>query len=489
MRYFFDFDRTVFDTPSFKKEFARHPSLRELLGQVKALVAEILDPHKRVSFRHIVMRTLGTYASHRRFGFAEHELKEYLYPDAVEFFKAHGKDCVIVTYGVRAFITAKVANALSEFPLAGIVYTHRKKGRTIKRLTKGQRGPFVFVDDAHFQLESVSETCPEVEVVEMRRDKGTGDGRWPVIHSFDELHKGDASPEVDIPTAKIGVILNTASGSTEFMAEENVRAILKEAGAEHVNIWSASASSVDKAFEKAAAYAPDILIVLGGDGTIRAAAEACTSAGPLLIPLPGGTMNMLPKALYGTRTWDEALHDTLLHPHVQAVSGGSVEGKQFFIAAIAGAPTLWTHAREAFRNGNLKEAIRNARHALRNMFIGTIRYTFSKEHKGNTEAVAIICPLISSVLSNTDRSFEAAAISVKGAGEVLGLASSAAFGKWRDDRRVTVVKTQEVEISSNKELPLILDGEAVQLGSRVRATFVPVAFKVLVPRKAVRALL
>jgi len=206
MRYFFDFDRTVFDTPTFKKDFAHHPSLMELLRQAKALVLELLDPNRKLTFRRIVTRTLGTYASHRRLGFDQHELKEYLYTDAVEFFTTYGKDCTIVTYGVRAFITAKVANALTHFPLADIVYTHRKKGRTIKRLTQGHEGPFVFVDDAHFQLESVSAWCPDVTVVEIRRDQGTGDGRWPVIRSFDELHplleerkSIESPPSVEVP--------------------------------------------------------------------------------------------------------------------------------------------------------------------------------------------------------------------------------------------------------------------------------------------------
>lgn len=187
MRYYVDFDRTVFDTPAFKEEFSHTPTLSELWQQAVDLVKEIFSKERTLTLRRIVARTLGTYASHRRFGFSRHELKEYLYPDAVEFFKTHGEICTIVTYGVRAFITAKVANALTTFTLKDIVYTHNKKGRTIQRLTNGEPGPYVFVDDAVFQLESVSKVCPNVQCVEIRRDGGEGDGRWPVIRSFAEL--------------------------------------------------------------------------------------------------------------------------------------------------------------------------------------------------------------------------------------------------------------------------------------------------------------
>ncbi|HRH55702.1 MAG TPA: diacylglycerol kinase family protein [Candidatus Paceibacterota bacterium] len=484
MRYFFDFDRTVFNTPAFKKDFARHPSLRELLAQAKAIVLEVFDPNKKTSLRRIVTRTLGTYASHRRFGFTPLELKEYLYPDAVEFFSKYGKDCVIVTYGVQAFITAKVANALSDFSLADVVYTSRKKGRTIKRLTKGHQGPFVFVDDAHFQLESVSKVCPDVEVIEIRRDGNPGDGRWPVIRSFDELPEHAVPADINLSTAKIAVVINTASGSYDPKAEEKIRAMLSEVGAREPRVWAGDGTIMDSAFKEVSSYAPDILIVLGGDGTIRAAAEACTSKGPLLVPLPGGTMNMLPKALYGTCTWDTALKDTLAAPRTQTVSGGVVEGRQFFIAAIAGAPTLWAHAREALREGDIGAAMQKGVHAFQNMLSLQVEYSFSKQPKASAEAVAIICPLISDVMGNTERSLEAAAITIKGAGEVLGLASTAAFGQWRDDACVSSVRTDDIQISADTEIPLILDGEAVALGNTLHITFVPESFSALVPGHA-----
>ena len=187
MTYFFDFDRTVFDTESFKHAFKERVPFRELRKQFREVIAEAFHSDRTLSRRKVFARTAGTYASHRRFTFPAEEVQKFMYPDAIEFFKKYGKDCTIVTYGVRAFITAKVASALSEFELNDIVYTHRRKGRTIRRLTKDKPGPFTFVDDAHFQLHSVAKTCPEVSVIEIRRDGKRGEGTWPVIHSLDEL--------------------------------------------------------------------------------------------------------------------------------------------------------------------------------------------------------------------------------------------------------------------------------------------------------------
>lgn len=188
MKYFLDFDRTIFDTPAFKLSVARRPTVAELGTQFRLAFAELLNPGEGLSRRRVLRRTFGTFMSHGRFAFSPEELKGFLYPDTPGFLATN--DCTVVTYGVEAFIKAKVISALTNVPVTDIVYTHRKKGRTIKRLTAENEGPFAFVDDAVFQLESVGAWCPDVLLYEMRRDGGKGDGRWPVVRSLDELPRG-----------------------------------------------------------------------------------------------------------------------------------------------------------------------------------------------------------------------------------------------------------------------------------------------------------
>ncbi len=187
MHYFVDFDRTVFDTPSFKKAFARRVGVSELLAQAWVVVKAAFDPDRTVPLRRIATTAFGTFASHGRFGFTPGELKRYLYPDAVTFLETHAADITIITYGVRSFITAKVTDALTDVPLRDIIYTHKKKGRVLRAYIDTTTEPVTFVDDAIFQLESVAKHCPEVKGVEIRRDGSRGDGRWPIIRDFTEL--------------------------------------------------------------------------------------------------------------------------------------------------------------------------------------------------------------------------------------------------------------------------------------------------------------
>jgi diacylglycerol kinase family enzyme len=282
---------------------------------------------------------------------------------------------------------------------------------------------------------------------------------------------------------KVGAIINTSSGGCDSESEQKMLSILKRAGVVKSKMWCGGADHMEPSFEDATEQKLEVLVVLGGDGTIRTAAQACAEKGPYLIPLPGGTMNMLPRALYGDVSWEEALKKTLTAPSVKVLSGGRIADKHFFIAAIVGAPALWVKPREAMREGDIVDAIEKGSVAFRNMFETKVQYYISEETKGEAEAVALICPLISEEISDWEQALEAAVIDVESAAEVISLASTAAFGKWRDDRNVFLTKTKRVDVQSSKDIPATLDGETVNLGRSAEVDFVSRAVNVLVPAK------
>ncbi len=288
---------------------------------------------------------------------------------------------------------------------------------------------------------------------------------------------------IRLSESKVGVIINTSSGGCDSESEQKIFSILTRAGIVEPKVWCGEAKEMERSFAEAAGHKLEVLIVLGGDGTIRTAAEVCAEKGPYLIPLPGGTINMLPRALYGDVAWEESLKNTLTAPSLKVLSGGRIAGKQFLIAAIVGAPALLAEPRESMREGNIVDAIEKGSVALRKMFETKIQYRISGEMKGEAEAVALICPLISEQMSDSDQAFEAAIIDVESAAEVVRLATTAAFGKWRDDRNILLTKTKRVDVQSNKDIPATLDGERVNLGRSAEIDFVSRALAVLVPAK------
>lgn len=279
---------------------------------------------------------------------------------------------------------------------------------------------------------------------------------------------------------RIVAVLNIGSGSCDANSEAQAKAVFDQAGLSHVKVVGVEPGDLDKALDDAVANT-DVLVVLGGDGTISAAAGRCGGSGPLLIPLPGGTMNMLPKALYGDRPWREALAETLANPKVHDVSGGKADDRRFFCAAILGAPSLWAQAREAARKGDMVEAVKRAVTATRRSLTESLDYDFGGGKTGTAEAVVVICPAISKDMHPDEPTLEAAAVDPETASRLFGLAFHAAFDDWRNGASVSLAKVKTLCVTGHGEVPVILDGETVRMGRTVEIGFIPVAFRALVP--------
>lgn len=285
---------------------------------------------------------------------------------------------------------------------------------------------------------------------------------------------------------RLVAVVNTASGSAHAGSEAEIKTIFQTAGLGHADVICVGPDQIDEALSRGVANA-DVLVVLGGDGTIRSAAEKCAGGAVLLVPLPGGTMNMLPKALYGERPWAQALADTLADPQSHDVSGGMAGEHAFFVAALLGAPTLWADAREALRDANVIEAAKRSITAARRSLTEPLEYVFGDTMRGSAEAVAVVCPLISKVMDEAERGLEAAAVDTVTAGEALRLGFHALFDDWRDDPAVKRAKVKTITVTGHGRVPVMVDGEKMHMGRVVDIRFTPLAFRALVPASGPQA--
>jgi hypothetical protein len=171
MRYYLDFDRTVFDTESWKAYMRARPGM-EALASV---------PDEEMS------ATLAGMAHRGEVSYAPGELSHLLFPDAAQFLRDKENAVTILTFGDPVLQELKAKSALYGIPRMSVMYTGDVlKGAYLAPHTHLHHDALA-VDDLPVQLESLAEGCPPLALYEMRRDGEAGDGRWPVIRSLAEL--------------------------------------------------------------------------------------------------------------------------------------------------------------------------------------------------------------------------------------------------------------------------------------------------------------
>lgn len=280
--------------------------------------------------------------------------------------------------------------------------------------------------------------------------------------------------------SRIEVVINTASGGATPAAAEEMRAILDERGLS-ANIQVAGGADVAELLQAAIDARPDLLIVLAGDGTARSAAELAGPDGPLLAPLAGGTMNMLPHAVYGAVPWPEALAEVLDRGVEKRIGGGRIDGRSFLVAAIVGAPALWAPAREAVREGKLGLAMARVRRAWGRAFSGRLRYSIDGGLRGKAEALAFLCPLASKALDDREQALEAAVIDARNVAEAARIGFNALIDDWRKDPAVKALACREARIWAAGRVPGALDGEPVWLPAKASVDWRPNVARLLAP--------
>lgn len=153
MRYYLDFDRTIFDTDAFATYWQQRS--QDDGGQDGV--------------------------------FAPEELGRFLYPDAAQFLRDKENAVTIITFGEPAFQEAKIKSALHGIPRMSVMYTGEvRKGEFLAPHTH-LHNDAVLVDDSPEELAVLAHECPELLLREIRRDGEVGDGRWQVVRSLGEV--------------------------------------------------------------------------------------------------------------------------------------------------------------------------------------------------------------------------------------------------------------------------------------------------------------
>jgi diacylglycerol kinase family enzyme len=278
-------------------------------------------------------------------------------------------------------------------------------------------------------------------------------------------------------------LFNPASGSVPADGGERMRVSLEAAGVRGAELVQTDHADFEKQLKQLAAEDPDLFIVWGGDGTLKAALEIVGKVTPNLLLLPGGTMNLLPRAIHGEKTWDAILAEAVAAPKRRMLPAGKVNDALFFCAMMAGAPAYFAEARESLRRGELVKATTEARAAIDvlNTLQLHARYGVGKGSDGGSLPTTSIVGAVVGSLTKAGNGMEVAALADPTTGGALNVVWTSFFSDWRTAPGVLAIPATWLEIASEdgENIHLIADGESITAGRKVRVTFVEEAAQCL----------
>ncbi|NIJ39245.1 diacylglycerol kinase family enzyme [Sphingopyxis panaciterrae] len=202
----------------------------------------------------------------------------------------------------------------------------------------------------------------------------------------------------------------------------------------------------------------DLLLVWTGDGTINAAASGAAGWDGAVLPLPGGTLNLLSKALHGDRPAPDILTEALAGkgrrtpvPIVRSDAGDA------FITVVAGPATRWAEVRETMRQDGLIEAAGAAPDALDAMLNAPGVRVAGQE---KTYPAIILTP--------TEQGLRADGILTEGTADVLRHGLAWLGGDFRDGPSEELAAGETIILESERPISLEYDGELRETSSPAR---------------------
>lgn len=276
-------------------------------------------------------------------------------------------------------------------------------------------------------------------------------------------------------------LFNPASGSVMADGAERLRTALEAAGVSGAELVEIDRSDCETQLKQLADAKPDIFVVWGGDGTLRSALTTVGKTTPNLLLLPGGTMNLLTRSIHGEKTWEQVLSSVIAAPKRVTLPAGKVNSEFFYCAMLAGAPARFAEARESLRRGEFVKAASEAAAALETL--GALHlnacyrdgYTFERSSLPPTSVIgALVGPLA------RDHAMEIAALTEPTAGSALGVVWSSFISDWRNAQNITIVPARSLVIETEDgDIPVVIDGEAMDAGDRVQVSYIEEAAQCL----------
>ncbi len=198
----------------------------------------------------------------------------------------------------------------------------------------------------------------------------------------------------------------------------------------------------------------DVVAVAAGDGTINATAAALDSWGGALLVLPGGTMNLLAKALHGDAVPTAiiaAVADPVATRTLPTVDAGE---HRAIVGAIVGPGASWVHSREAVRHNHWGRLRRALRLAMLRSLGHSVRTVAGVKRSRGYRAIFI---------HPDDDLLSLVKVSTAGWTDGVRLGFQYLTGSWENARGIDRERVERVVLAEIRPTFALFDGEPIRL--------------------------
>lgn len=293
---------------------------------------------------------------------------------------------------------------------------------------------------------------------------------------------------------RVRAVINQHSGTgAQIEAMEPALRAVAEIRGWDVSMSVVPAADLDRTLKEIVAQKPDVLIIGGGDGSIRAALARVMDTQTVLGIIPMGTMNFVAKDLHIPVTTGEAIA-SLATAVVREVDVGEVNGSHFFHSSAIGIVPTLAEKREEIREANgfrarlrgLAEAVRTAAQAQPVSLV--LEHDGERENERTFSLIVANNPLSSDPLTPYRRHVvdggELSAYIARHEGRwgIARLLLTFGSGWWFWDRSITEIKASSLRVKARRRrIAVSNDGEVEMLNLPLWYKVHPRAVRVLAP--------
>ena len=294
----------------------------------------------------------------------------------------------------------------------------------------------------------------------------------------------------------VHAIINLQAGSALGGGTDDLQRLLQETYRRHcaeIGVEAVEPQDLESAIAEALEPGIEVLVVAGGDGTIRSAASALIGTDVALGIIPLGTFNRLGREL-GIPLDPQAAVEALVAGREKQIDVARLNGRLFLCNSLIGLPVQFSEERQALRGRSLTERINGYLRAMLTILSSRRRIRISIDDGEDKKVLRVLSLAVSNNPYDSEtgfglqrRSFDSGRLGLYASSHhsavgTLWLALRALLGLWPEESAFEYAEARRLVIESNRrKIKLSNDGEVEYLAPPLKYSIEPKALRVIVP--------